>query len=165
MDTPLVADENKPLDAIGSHGETEEFLKSFHVLPGHRISVFKEEDNIIFDSGASMSGTGNESMLDNKGKCDAISIAPAFGEPIRSSVSGTMGAFKLPTLLIKEMKNQTIVSVSQLAKRGHICVFTNRGFRVFTAESAMKAMSLLATSGKEVMRGAEKDGLYVIPSL
>lgn len=161
---PLVADENTPLDALSSHGRNEEFLKTFHDLLDHRIPVSKQNSTIIQDSGASMSIIGDIYMLDNVAHCSDISIFPAFGEDFRWTASDTMGAFKLSTLFIQKNSDQTIVSVSQLSKRGHVCVFTTKSFRVFTADSVPQAMSMLASREKEVMRGAKKHGFFVISS-
>jgi hypothetical protein len=100
--------------------------------------VLKKGTQRILDSGASMSGTGDPSLLKNVRNFEGMSVLPAFGDPIRSTQTGTMSLFGIPTLLIKEMKDQTIVSVSQLMKMGHIAVFTAQDFRLYKTPSAMK---------------------------
>jgi hypothetical protein len=154
-----------PLDAVSPHGGFTENLKTFHVQRTASINVVKRGSQQIMDSGASMSGTGDITMLKNVRNFEGMTVLPAFGEPIRTHQAGELGAFKLPTLLIKEMKDQTIVSVSQLMKQGHISIFTSNDFRVYTTKSAMKLLNILSTQGDEVARGHVHDGLYVIDNM
>ena len=112
-----------------------------------------------------MSGTGDITLFKNVKNFEGMTVLPAFGEPIRTNQAGELGSFKLPTLLIKEMKDQTIVSVSQLMQQGHIAVFTAKDFRVYTTKSAMKLLNQLSSQGDEVARGHVHEGLYIIDNM
>jgi hypothetical protein len=157
--------EPTPLDAASSHCGSSTSYNTFHALPSVSINVLKRQPVKIMDSGASMSGTGDISVLKNVRDFEGMTVLPAFGEPIKATQGGTMGALDLPTLFIKEMKDQTIVSVSQLMAQGHIAVFTAKDFRVYKTKSAIAALSTLAQTGNEIARGTVQDGLYVIDSM
>jgi hypothetical protein len=117
----------------------------------------------MWDTGANRSGTSNRSILRNVTQCDPIIISGAFGPGITPSLKGELGPLRLDTVVINGMGPQTIISVSQVCQlgHGHIALFTPYSFRVYTLDSALRAIKLLTHYGKEVVRGTVQNGLYI----
>lgn len=153
--------ERTPLTASDSHGRDGPSLNTFRTVLSHSISVFKPDDKMILDSGATMSGTGKVSRLTNVHNFPGIDVLPAFGDPIRSTKRGTLSGIDMDALLIDGM-DQTIVSVSQLCATGHVCIFTAKEVRTYKAADVLPHLSKIALQGKEVARGTVHDGLYLL---
>ena len=102
---------------------------------------------MILDSGATMSGTGKEGMLKDVHNFPGINVLPAFGNPIRSTKCGTLPDIGLDALLIEGM-DQTIVSVSQLCAKGHVCIFTAKEVRTYKAADVLPQLSGIAKHGR-----------------
>ena len=121
-------------------------------------------DIALFDTGASRSGTNDESKLENLEKCSNITVQGAFGPPFRPSLKGRMGPLGLETVVIPDM-NETLLSVYQICNGGSedsqcISVFSNEGCRIFKFDSVREALKLMHDHGTEIMRGTCHNGLY-----
>jgi hypothetical protein len=139
-------------------------MKSFKAQTVATIAHLNtEQPTFMWDTGANRSGTSNKSILKNVTQCDPIAVSGAFGPVITLSLKGELGPLKLDTVVIDGMGPRTIISVSQVCKlsQGHIALFTPNSFRVYTLETAMRAIKLLTHDGKEVVRGTVQNGLYI----
>jgi hypothetical protein len=96
-------------------------------------------------------------------QCDPITLSGAFGPGITPSLKGELGPLKLDTVVIDGMGPQTIISVSQVCKlrQGHIALLTPNSFRVYTLDTALRAIKLLTHDDKEVVRGIVQNGRYI----
>lgn len=114
------------------------------------------EPTFIMDSGAGRTGTADLSLLRNVKPNLHTTVNGAFGPAIKPTHVGQFGPHKLDAVYIKSMGPQTLVSLSQFCNAGNqfIGVFTPTEYRMYDLQSAMPALSLLTTHGKEAERGA-----------
>jgi hypothetical protein len=120
----------------------------------------------VFDSGCSISGTSNINSLSDVTDCGPMSVQGAFGPSTQPKKRGTLTPYGLEAILLPGMGNQTLVSLSQFCAGGpsgkqNVGVFTASGFRMFTLDSALPALKVLAEHGHEVVRGTVNEGIYV----
>jgi hypothetical protein len=110
-----------------------------------------EKPTLMWGTGANRSGTNNKSIHKNVTECDPITIIRLFRTPHK----GELGSLKPDTVVIDDMGPQTIISVYRVYQLGqvHIALFIHNNFRVYTLDTAMKAIKLLTHDGKEVVRG------------
>ena len=129
--------------------------------PLKRMLSFKSQaPKIIIDSGASTCGTGQASQLQYIRASTAI-VTPAFGTVAQPTQMGDLPPYMLKTLVIEDMKDSTLLSVSQICATGQVAVFTSRDCRFYTIDSALPFLRDLSQSGKETIRGTVENGLYV----
>ena len=125
-----------------------------------KAAKYKNTSDIsLFDTGASRSGTNNESLLTNVEKCKNVTVQRAFGPPFRPSLKGKLGPLELDTVVIPDM-NETLLSVFQICNGGSmnfqcVAIFTTEGCRIFKIDSVREALATMHTSGIEIMRGVE----------
>ena len=130
-----------------------------------KAAKYKNTNDIsLFDTGASRSGTNNESLLTNIEKCQNVTVQGAFGPPFRPSLKGKLGPLELDTVVIPDM-NETLLSVFQICNGGSmnfqcVAIFTTEGCRIFKIDSVREALATMHTSGIEIMRGLCHNGLY-----
>ena len=143
-------------------------LNTFWVTNHHaRLNSFHVPDRILFDSGASCSGTGHAHRLTSIKPIDSIvNVQAAFGPSMTPTHQGSLGPLELTTLLLPALGDSTLVSVSQFCAGGvtndhFVGIFTHQDFRMFEVSSILPQLSLIALHGKEVTRGVVQDGLYV----
>ena len=67
----------------------------------------------ILDSGAGISGVGQQWKITNIEQADEVTIQGAFGEPIKPTIQGLLGPDKLQAVLVSGMKDD-IYSLCQL---------------------------------------------------
>lgn len=112
---------NKELNllTVNNSQKLMSFKKSFH--------------KIIINNGASTCGTGQRSKL-----CDlkptTCSVSAASGESAQSTEMGLLTTFMLPTMVIKQMKDTTLLSVSQACAKGFVVLFTYKDCKFFQAK-------------------------------
>jgi hypothetical protein len=136
--------------------------------PGHyaKLVVVQSETMLcmssapttVFDSGCSISGTSVLANLSDVTDCGPMSVQGAFGPSAQPTKRGLLTPLGLDAILLPDMGNQTLVSLSQFCDGGtsgqrNIGVFTHEGCRMFTLTSALPALQLLGESGHEVARG------------
>ena len=68
---------------------------------------------MILDSGAGISGLGEQWKLTDISRMSSMSIQGAFGDSMRPSIQGLLGREKLPAVLVPGMKDD-IYSLSGL---------------------------------------------------
>ena len=156
---------NKEQIFIDDDYDKIQIFKSSETNSSLMVAKYSHSNDIaLFDTGASRSGTNDESKLKNIEKCSNITVQGAFGPPFRPSLKGRMGPLGLETVIIPEM-NETLLSVYQICNGGTkgfqcISVFSTEGCRIFKFESVREALKLMHDHGIEIMRGTCKNGLY-----
>ena len=151
-----------------SHETPNANLKTFVVRSQQeRLNSFHVPDKVIFDSGASRSGTGRSQRLTSIEPVNTnVTVTPAFGPSMTPTHQGSLGPLELSTLLLPALGDSTLVSVSQFCAGGatndhFIGFFTHKDFRFYETASVLPYIALVAQHGKEVTRGTVQDGLYV----
>jgi hypothetical protein len=74
---------------------------------------------------------------------------------------GDLPPFNLKTVVIDQMKDTTLVSVSQACQKGMVGIFTAVDCRFYDIASVIPYLSDISIHGKERIRGVVEDGLYV----
>ena len=93
-------------------------FKSSESYSSLKVAKYSHPNDIsLFDTGASRSGTNDETKLNNLEKCSNITVQGAFGPPFRPSLKGRMGPLGLETVVIPDM-NETLLSVYQICNGG-----------------------------------------------
>jgi hypothetical protein len=95
--------------------DNEEALNLLQVNSSHHIfnAIATVDYVTVIDSGASMSGTGDRAMLKNL--CPiTLTVSSAFGESAQPTEMGDLQPHMIPTVLIDDMKNATLLSVCQM---------------------------------------------------
>ena len=141
--------------------------------PKQEYNVFKVNDNkkmlsmtmppghkTIIDSGASACGTGVMTQLKNL-RGTSCTVSAAFGKTAQPTHMGDLPPFMLKTIVIDEMKDTTLLSVSQACQQGMCGIFTAKDCRFYTLKSVIPFLSQVSEYGEETMRGNVEDGLYI----
>ena len=134
-------------------------LSSVNPPSARLMSFTKPAHKIIIDSGASTCSNGHRSQLQNI-RPTSVTVSAAFGETVQPTEMGDLPLCDhnmLPTVVINEMDNTTLLSVSQACKEGMCGIFT----AVDCFKSIMPFLSMISENGQETMRGAVEEGLYV----
>ena len=149
-------------DSVSGSKRTHD-MRIFRVesTPTHRMVKFKDATHkIIIDSGATHSGTGIEGQLDNV-RPHSCTIEAAFGENVHPTKIGELPPFMLKTIVVEEMKDTTLLSVSQLCRQDMVGIFTAVDCRFYSLQSILPFISDISIHGEETMRGSVENGLYV----
>jgi hypothetical protein len=81
-----------------------------HTAAVSLMSLKKSQHKIIIDSGASTCGTGIKSQLQNI-RPTSLTVSAAFGETAQPTEMGDLPPYMLPTIIINEMADTTLLSV------------------------------------------------------
>ena len=114
----------------------------------------------VIPSGASTCGTGQASHLHNIRESSAIDTL-AFGAVAQPTHMGDLPPCVLKTIVIDDMKDTTLLSISQMCATGQIAVFTLRDSRFCELESVPPLLKDLSLHGKETIRGKVENSLYI----
>ena len=83
------------------------------------MSFKKASHKIIIDSGASTCGTGLRDTLRDI-RPTSCSVSAAFGETAQPTEMGLLPPFMLKTIVIDQMNDTTLLSVSQACAKGQL---------------------------------------------
>ena len=128
------------------------------------MAMTKKMNKTIIDSGASTSGTGHKGQLTNirPTKC---TVNAAFGESFAPTEMGDLPPYMLSTIVIDDMKDTTLLSVSQACAKGMCGVFTSKDCQFFSIQEMLPHLSNISKTCKPMLRGEVEDGLYIQKSL
>jgi hypothetical protein len=159
------ADEEAPASdnvSITGHKRTHD-MRTFRVLQAvtHRMVKFRDTPHkIIIDSGASASGTGIESQLSNV-RPHNCTIEAAFGPSVQPTKIGELPPFMLKTIVVEEMKDTTLLSVSQICRQDMVGIFTATDCRFYSLDTVLPYLAEISRHGELTLRGSVENGLYV----
>jgi hypothetical protein len=114
----------------------------------------------IIDSGASTCGTGRRDTLKNL-RPTSCTIVAAFGDTAQPTEMGDLPPFQLKTVVIDQMKDTTLLSVSQACQKDMVGIFTAVDCRFYDINTIIPYLSEISIHGTERLRGVVEDGLYV----
>jgi hypothetical protein len=117
----------------------------------------------IIDSGASTCGTGLRGTLRDI-RPTSCSVSAAFGEMAQPTEMGLLPPFMLPTIVIDQMKDTTLLSVSQACAKGFIGIFTSKDCKFFNAKDVIPHLQEITKTAHPVMSGKVEEGLYLLDS-
>lgn len=128
------------------------------------MAMTKKMNKTIIDSGASTSGTGLKGQLTNirPTKC---TVNAAFGESFAPTEMGDLPPYMLSTIVIDDMKDTTLLSVSQACAKGMCGIFTSKDCQFFSIKEMLPHLSNISKTCKPMLRGEVEDGLYIQKSL
>jgi hypothetical protein len=91
-------------------------------------------------------------------------VTAAFGEVAKPTEMGLLPPFMLSTIIIEEMKDTTLLSVSQLCAEGMVGIFTRQDCRFYSADDVIPHLQSICKTSQPVMSGNVEDGLYTLRS-
>ena len=122
----------------------------------------------ILDSGAGISGVGEQWKMTDISRSSTYSIQGAFGEPMTPAVQGFLGPGKLPAAQVPGMRDY-IYSLSSLLRAnehtgspGKVAIFTEPGAVVLKSESCQKLLQQAIHQGSQTHVADQVDGIYVL---
>ena len=145
-----------------------------------RLNTFKALHNVIMataqhvpakmvlDSGAGISGVGEQWKLTSISRMSSMSIQGAFGESMRPSLQGLLGREKLPAVLVPGRKDDIyllsglINSNGSTGAKDKVAIFTKNGAIILTANSCQEAILLAICNGERTHTADQVDGIYVL---
>ena len=119
---------------------------------------------MILDSGASISGVGEQWKLTDISRMSSMSIQGAFSDSIQPSIQGLLGREKLSAVLVPGTKDD-IYSLSGLLNSGakdKVAIFTKNGAIILTADSCKEAILSAIRDGEKTHTADQVDGIYVL---
>ena len=142
--------------------------KSLNLLTvTHKDSKFmsfkKTSHKTVIDSGASTSGTGLRSSLRDL-RPTSCSVSAAFGETALPTEMGLLPPFMLKTIVIDQMNDTTLLSVSQACAKGFVGIFTSKDCKFFNAIDVIPHLQDISKTAHPVMSGKVEEGLYLLDS-
>ena len=123
---------------------------------------------MILDSGAGISGVGEQWKLTDISRMSSVSIQGAFGDSMRPSIQGLLGREQLPAVLVPGMKDDTYSLSGLLNSNGatgakdKVAIFTKNAAIVLTADSCQEAILLTIRNGEKTHTADQVDGIYVL---
>ena len=127
------------------------------------MSLKKGSHKIIIDSGASTCGTGLRNTLRDL-KPTSCSVSAAFGESAQPTEMGLLPPFMLKTVVIEQMNDTTLLSVSQACAQGFVGIFTSKVCKFYNAKDVIPHLQDISQNANPVMSGKVEDGLYLLDS-
>ena len=129
------------------------------------LSVKQHTSLRILDSGAGISGVGEQWKMSDISASSEVTIQGAFGDPMKPSVQGLLGPDKLQAVLVPGMKDD-IYSLCQLLQPNQrtgtaakIAVFTENGAVVMTSASLIEQA---IRQGSQTHVADQIGGIYVL---
>ena len=138
------------------------YLQVCYSTPVSKAVTFADDTThkTIIDSGASTCGTGRRDQLKNL-RPTTCTIVAAFGDTAQPTEMGDLPPFQLKTVVIDQMKDTTLLSVSQTCQKDMVGIFTAVDCRFYDIASVLPYLSDISINCKERIRGVVEDGLYV----
>lgn len=132
------------------------------------LSVQQQQSLQILDSGAGISGVGQQWKITNIQQADEVTVQGAFGDPMKPSIQGLLGPDKLKAVLVPGMKDD-IYSLCQLLQpnpisgtNGRIAVFTENGAIIMTSESCQSHIERAIKQGNQTHAADQIGGIYIL---
>ena len=123
---------------------------------------------MILDSGAGISGVGEQWKLTDISRMSSMSIQGVFGDSLRSSIQGLLGREKLPAVLVPGMKDE-IYSLSGLLNsngatgaKDKVAIFAKNGAIILNADSCKEAILSAIRDGEKTHSADQVDGIYCL---
>ena len=122
----------------------------------------------ILDSGAGISGVGQQWKITDIKQADEVTVQGAFGDPMKPSIQGLLGPDKLQAVLVPGMKDD-IYSLCQLlppnpisGTNGRIAVFTENGAIIMTSESCQSHIERAIRQENQTQAADQIGGIYIL---
>ena len=135
------------------------------------LSVQQQQSLQILDSGAGISGVGQQWKITNIEQAAEVTIQGAFGDPMIPTIQGLLGPDKLQAVLVPGMKDE-IYSLCQLLQpnpisgsNSRVAVFTENGAIVMTSESCQSLIEKAIQQGSQTHVAYQIGEIYVLRHL
>ena len=122
----------------------------------------------ILDSGAGISGVGEQWKMTDTSRSSTYSVQGAFGEPMTPTVQGFLGSDKLPAVLVPGMRDDIYCLGSILRANEHtgspgkVAIFTESGAIILKSESCQELLQQAIHQGTQTHVADQVDGIYVL---
>ena len=77
---------------------------------------------------------------------------------------GLLPPFMLQTIVIEQMNDTTLFSVSQAYAKGFVGIFTSKDCKFFNAKDVIPHLQEISKTAHQVMSGKVEEGLYLLDS-
>ena len=135
------------------------------------LSVTQQSSLKILDSGAGISGVGQQWQMKDLSQASEVTIQGAFCEPMKPTVQGLLGPDMLQAVLVPGIKDD-IYSLCQLLQPNHrtgttakIAIFTENEAIVMTSESCQSLIKEATQQGSQTHVADQIGGIYVLRNL
>ena len=132
------------------------------------MSVHARSSLQILDSGAGISGVGEQWKMTDISRSSTYSIQGTFGEPMTPIVQGFLGPDMLPAVLVPGMRDD-IYSLSSLLRAnehtglpGKVAIFTESGAVILESDSCQELLQQAIHQGSQTHVADQVDGIYVL---
>ena len=174
-----VGDNNVGLATFGRNREHETSTRFFTPTKRRKInsliaqdvgllSVTKHSSLKILNSGADVSGVGQQWKMTDISQASEATIQGAFEEPMKPTVQGLLGPDMLDAVLVPGIKDD-IYSLCQILQPNHqtgatskIAIFTENGAIVMTSESCQPLVERAIKQGAQTHVADQVGGTYVL---
>ena len=116
---------------------------------------------MILDSGAGISGFGEQCKLIDISRMSSMSIQGAFGDSMRPLLQGLLGREKLPAVLVPGMKDD-IYSLSGLGNSNGATGAKDIVAIFLTDDSCKEAILSAIRDGEKTHTADQVDGIYIL---
>ena len=121
----------------------------------HMMTVHARSSLQILDSGAGISGVGEQWKMTDISRSSTYSVQGAFGDPMTPTVQGFLGPDKLPAVLVPGMRDD-IYSLSSILRAnehtgspGKVAIFTESGAVILKSESCQELLQQAIHQGSQ----------------
>ena len=132
------------------------------------VAVHARSSLQILDSGAGISGVGEQWKMTDISRSSTYSVQGAFGEPMTLTVQGFLGPDKLPAVLFPRMRDD-IYSLNNLLRAnehtgspGKVAIFTESGAVILKSESCQELLQQAIHQGTQTHVADQVDGIYIL---
>ena len=126
------------------------------------MTVHARSTQQILDSGAGISGVGEQWKMTDISRLSTYSVQGAFGDPMTPTVQGFLRPDKLPAVLVPGMRDD-IYSLSSILRAneqtgspGKVAIFTESGAVI------LKSVQQAIHQGTQTHVADQVDGIYVL---
>ena len=101
----------------------------------------------ILDSGAGISGVGEQWKMTDISRSSTYSVQGAFGEPMTPTVQGFLGPDKLPAVLVPG--SSILPANEHTGSPGKVAIFTESGEVILKSESCQELLQQAIHQGTQ----------------
>ena len=122
----------------------------------------------ILDSGAGISGVGEQWKMTDISRSSTYSVQGVFGDPMIPTVQGFLGPDELPAVLVPGMRDDIYPLSSILRANEHtgsqekVTIFTESGAVILKSESCQELLQQAIHQGTQTHVADQVDGIYIL---
>ena len=168
MDTAILAQERRHITKYATPTKKPRMDLLMANDINRMMSVHARSSLQILDSGAGISGVGEQWKMTDISRSSTYSVQGAFGEPMTPTVQGFLGPDKLPAILVPGMRDD-INSLGSILRAnehtgspGKVAIFTESGAVILKSAFCQELLQQAIHQGTQTHVADQVDGIYVL---